>query len=112
MLIPIIPIEEEDLYLLWEAKHQAAILQKKEKKKRKHFTVGPGNPVWRWIDYALGLNGEKEVLLLSENSNLGFPGAANAGATLSSIFNRSQWICLVYSLMSQLFSLFTLLKEY
>lgn len=31
MLIPVIPTEEEDLYLLWEAKHQAAILQKKKK---------------------------------------------------------------------------------
>lgn len=107
MLIPVIPTEEEDLYLLWEAKHQAAILQKK-----KHFTVGPGNPIRRWFDYALGLNGEKEVLLLSENSNLGFPGAANAGDTLSSIFNRLWRICLVDSLMSQLFSPFTLLKEY
>lgn len=29
MLIPVIPAEEEDLYLLWAAKHQATILQKK-----------------------------------------------------------------------------------
>ncbi len=62
--------------------------------------------------YASGVNGEEEVLLLSEDSNLGFPGAANAGATLSSICNRLCRICLVDSLMSQLFSLFTLLKEY
>lgn len=57
MLIPVIPTEEEDLYLLWEAKHQAAILQKK-RKKRKHFTVGPGNPIRRWFYYALRLNEE------------------------------------------------------
>lgn len=31
MLIPVIPAEEEDLYLLWAAKHQATILQKKRK---------------------------------------------------------------------------------
>ncbi len=106
MLIPVIPTEEEDLYLLWEAKHQAAIHAKK------HFTVGPGNPYGGGSVYASGVNGEEEVLLLSEDSNLGFPGAANAGATLSSICNRLWRICLVDSLMSQLFSLFTLLKEY
>lgn len=106
MLIPVIPREEEDLYLLWEAKHQAAILQKNILQWGQVIPYGGGS------DYASGVNEEEEVLLLSEDSNLGFPGAANAGATLSSIFNRLWRICLVDSLMSQLFSLFMLLKEY
>lgn len=37
MFMPIIRAEEEDLYLLWQAEHQAATPQQR-------FTVRPGNP--------------------------------------------------------------------
>lgn len=107
MLIPVIPAEEEDLYLLWAAKHQANVLQKKNILQWGQVILYGGGS-----DSAPSVNGKEEVLLLSETSNLGFPGAVNAGASLSGIFNRWRWIWLVGSLMSQLFSLFTLLKEY